>query len=281
MQNQLKWAGAVAFAMAMGLGANAASAAGSGGAAGATCGTRGAGACAAPLFCKREPAANCGRADAPGVCASRPEMCTMDYNPVCGCDGHTYSNACGAASAGASVDHRGPCGGPAHPPGGAGATCGTRGASACQAGLYCAFPIAAMCGAADAGGVCKVKPRACTKEYRAVCGCDNHTYGNACTAAAAGVSVKSTGKCPGAQGAACGSRGLSGCGPDLYCQYADAASCGATDIPGTCQASGPRPCTRDLRPVCGCNGHTYGNRCVAYSAGTSVKSQGPCPGSHR
>lgn len=36
-------------------------------------------------------------------------MCTMDYNPVCGCDGKTYSNACVAERSGVRTYAAGPC----------------------------------------------------------------------------------------------------------------------------------------------------------------------------
>jgi hypothetical protein len=48
-------------------------------------------------------------ADVTGKCARKPEVCTQQYQPVCGCNGKTYSNACMAAAAGTSVASDGEC----------------------------------------------------------------------------------------------------------------------------------------------------------------------------
>ncbi len=76
---------------------------------GQSCGGRGQQACATGQFCSWDLAGICGAADAPGHCAARPHICLEVYNPVCSCDGHTYSNSCFAAAAGASVASTGAC----------------------------------------------------------------------------------------------------------------------------------------------------------------------------
>ena len=76
---------------------------------GAMCGTRGTGPCPAGQFCDWPQAAQCGEFDAPGTCQPIPQMCTREYNPVCGCDRQTYPSPCTAWSSGVSVRSAGPC----------------------------------------------------------------------------------------------------------------------------------------------------------------------------
>jgi hypothetical protein len=73
--------------------------------------------------------------------------------------------------------------------------CGGFAGLQCKDGLYCDFPPATNCGSGDQTGVCTVPPEACTKIYAPVCGCDGNTYGNACEASRAKVSVRREGEC--------------------------------------------------------------------------------------
>jgi len=89
----------------------------------------------------------------------RDAACTLDYSPVCGCNGTTYGNVCEAKKDGV---------------------------------------LSWTAGACDCIDEIRIpkEPAACAEYYQPVCGCNNVTYSNTCEAARAGVASWKVGACP-------------------------------------------------------------------------------------
>lgn len=126
-------------------------------------------------FCSKEV----GDCDGAGQCALIPEICTTEVDPVCGCDGRTYGNACEAASTGVNVAHKGSC---------EQDYCWSN--KECAEDDYCFFEDCTQ-----ETGMCQQRPERCPFLLRPVCGCDGNTYANSCIAASRGISVDYTGEC--------------------------------------------------------------------------------------
>ena len=188
-----------------------------------------------------------------GLCTPRPEACPDVWDPVCGCNGRTYGNACEAAMAGVTVDYEGECG-PGY----------CWGNEMCDENEYCLFEPCAI-----ETGICVPRPEICPLYFDPVCGCDGNTYGNDCEAAAAGVSVDYPGTCKPV---------VQECTSSATCTAANeycAKQSGDCDGQGICRLK-PEACYDVWDPVCGCDGNTYGNDCEAAAAGVNIRYEGEC-----
>jgi Kazal-type serine protease inhibitor-like protein len=64
------------------------------------------------------------------------------------------------------------------------------------------------------------------------------------------------------------------CDKGLWCDLKPGA-CKGADLTGKC-IKVPQICTRLYKPVCGCNGKTYGNDCERQAARVQKKHDGRC-----
>ena len=215
-------------------------------------------------FCKMSVGECC--CDFQGVCTPIPEVCSLVFDQVCGCDGVTYWNECEASANGVSIkwtgycsiETRGPCGRPEGPE--------------CTGDESCFFEEG-DCGESGLPGNCAPAPELGPPDkFDPVCGCDRNTHYNLFDALIRGISLRHQGPC---EEDICG--GLQGiaCLENENCLF-ELGVCGQGDQTGVCWPI-PESCYIYPAPVCGCDGVTYANQCEAERAGVSVEIKGNCP----
>uniref|UniRef100_A0A8D3A5N3 Agrin n=1 Tax=Scophthalmus maximus TaxID=52904 RepID=A0A8D3A5N3_SCOMX len=188
-------------------------------------------------------------------CSCDPIECDGTYKPVCGKDGHTYTNDCMRRKAECvsrtlvPIRHPGPC------------------------DLNVPSPcLEKVC---DHGAVCVVKndepvcecPEACPQTSDQVCGSDGHSYGSPCEMRAMGcalqkaIHIQHKGPCDGA---------CANCSFGAICD----------DQSGQCVCASE--CVESHQPVCGSDGTTYNSECELHVRACKeqmdlrVVSQGEC-----
>jgi hypothetical protein len=194
-----------------------------------------------------------------------PQICSLEDNPVCGCDGDTYANDCARQNAGVPLDHPGAC---VEVP----VECAEN--AECSDDEFCSKPSKGD-DSCEGMGECEPTPTVCSKVNEPVCGCDDITYGNQCKANASGVSVSHPGACEPVGGALCGGMDEVACEKGEICALEPADKM-CDDYPEGICVPDVGECPTVYEPVCGCDDVTYGNTCEAREAGAQVASEGEC-----
>jgi len=180
------------------------------------------------------------------------DVCYHLWAPVCGINGITYSNECYADLAGVEVAYEGECDNVCitiYDP-----VCGIDGTT------YSNECFAHLAGVEVAyAGECN---NVCIMIYDPVCGIDGKTYSNECIADLAGVEVAYAGECTCIENF--------NCNMSSYC-FKEACA----DDSGSCVLR-PEFCPDIWKPVCGCDGQTYGNECEANNTGMNIEHKGAC-----
>lgn len=125
--------------------------------------------------------------------------------------------------------------------------------------------ISSLSQEANVSGSCEDN---CGGKSNGSCWCDNQcaTYGDCCTDK---IDI-----CDSPAVVSCTKS--SECGLTEYCAVEGDNSCDTSTVQGTCKEE-PTQCTTEIAPICGCDGKTYTNICMAQNAGVNVKEQGACP----
>jgi hypothetical protein len=146
-----------------------------------------------------------------------------------------------------------------------GETCGDPPFEDCGEGEFC-HALGGLCAAPYPYGICLKVPSICPAHWDPVCGCDRQIYPNECFARMARVPVaRLDGSCPPV------------CAPGVPCDTGDVCYTPA----GQCSTNGSciswwLDCPDTCSPVCGCDGVTYRNSCLAHVLGTTVEYYGAC-----